>query len=500
LQLAAAIAAVFDPSLFVDQSGSPSCVPIESTPVAIGEALGADEYALALPATSASHTSWAAQGNEALILEIAGQSGLIGHLVLHQGADGFVYTMQLGVLKAGEVITARVSELSAPAASPSACVGPATLTPAAQLGAAAEGLRAAPIIKWPTQKRFDDLPVVLGWSRTLKHYELYYTNEDGGTVALCGGSASGMQAEIARWGRGCDVEAIYNYGGASPGWERCTGVTRYNARKPRHEGLHPIFYYGDGHNRLFEDRGGYGAACGTLRDARANGDLEGWNAHNPGNAAELDGPFTLTLRPLPVELDPLGFPSAYGRREAVLDRYAPWLYRLTDSELVREGKIDGTKTLPLDRYLFVDVHAFDVNGSGDGVCSWGTQGGFVLRVQTAHGSTLNGPQMTADYFGKGLDWKRLAIPLDRAYAPSELTGFVFDAYDNDGIYFLDFGDAFMVRPSGDNGATLEYVHRDSRPVNVYVDDDNSGCVSGVAARGPGEAPIPCAGGEYRFSP
>jgi hypothetical protein len=40
-------------------------------------------------------------------------------------------------------------------------------------------------------------------------------------------------------------------------------------------------------------------------------------------------------------------------------------------------------------------------------------------------------------------WKRLAIPLDRVYQPNELSGMVFDAYDDDGIYFLSIGDAFM---------------------------------------------------------
>ena len=45
-----------------------------------------------------------------------------------------------------------------------------------------------------------------------------------------------------------------------------------------------------------------------------------------------------------------------------------------------------------------------------------------LRVTPAAGAVQSGPQMTASYFGAADDWKRLAIPLDRAYAASEIAG------------------------------------------------------------------------------
>src|SRR5262249_45115257 len=157
--------------------------------IPIGAAGAAEEYALTLPAAAATRTAWAELGNEALILEVLGDKGLIGHLILHQGADTFSYTMQLGHLDAGEAVSVRVSPLSAAAAKHEACVGPATLTPAAALPASGEGLVNAPILRWPVNKRFDDLPVVLGWSQQKKHYELVYTNENGGTVAQCGGGA-----------------------------------------------------------------------------------------------------------------------------------------------------------------------------------------------------------------------------------------------------------------------------------------------------------------------
>jgi hypothetical protein len=183
------------------------------------------------------------------------------------------------------------------------------------------------------------------------------------------------------------------------------------------------------------------------------------------------------LRPLPVDLDAV--PSS----ESLAEHYAPWLYQVTWSEVTREGKVDGKKVLPVDRYLFVDVYASDVGGSGDATCGSSglfglggpvVTGGFVLRAITKSGVVSNGPQMTANYFGG--TYKRLAIPLAAGVNAPDISKFTFDAYDNDGIYWLALGSAFVVHPSGHNGATLEYVNQAKRSVNVYVDDDMSSCV------------------------
>ena len=66
--------------------------------------------------------------NEALILDLSGPFGLSGHLVLHQGADEFAYSMHLGALRPGDAVTAKVSPLSANLATPEACIGAAMLT------------------------------------------------------------------------------------------------------------------------------------------------------------------------------------------------------------------------------------------------------------------------------------------------------------------------------------------------------------------------------------
>ena len=478
----------------------PACVTVgQKQTVAVATAPTADEYALTLPARSSSSTLWSQVGNEAVVLDVSTVHGLVGHLVLHQGHDTFSYGMHVGALQAGDAVSVKVSTLSAASPVREACVGPATLTASADLGAAGEGLVNAPIFKWPVVKRFDDLPLLLGWSEKTKKYEAVYSSENGGTVAICGGGSSGIEAEMARWGRACDIEQLYTYSGGGS-WGRCTGTSSFSSHAPLMEQAHPIFYYGDGHNRLFESRGGYGKTCGSSSDEKADGDIAGWNVQSPGNDSTLDGPFVVILRPLPVDLDALGYATSSGTREQMLDAYAPWLYRITDSELVREGRIDNKKALPMERYVFVDVHASDVDGSGDRVCSWlGVDRGFMLRVKTTAGAVLEGPQMTASYFGGQINWKRLAIPLDKTYTAAGIKSFIFDAYDDDGIYFLDLGAAFMPRPQGDNGAVLEQIRQGIKAVNVYVDDDSSSCESGVNTDGPGGMSYPCVGSEHEVA-
>lgn len=189
-------------------------------------------------------------------------------------------------------------------------------------------------------------------------------------------------------------------------------------------------------------------------------------------------------------------------RESIADRYAPWLYRLTWNELQREGRIDGQQTFPLERYLFVDVYAADVGGKGDSTCqsivetvTGGVEGGFVLRAVSKSGVISNGPQMTADYFGGTL--KRIAIPLASGVKASDVSKLVFDAYDGDGIYWLAVGDAFVATPSGRNGATLEHVNKGKRPVNAYVDDDQSSCVAGKNTRE--GVDYPCSGSQHTLT-
>ncbi len=483
-----------DAALAVDTGTIAACQTVDdSAPVVVGSAPSAEEYGLVLTAQSQSATTWSTTGNEALVLEVSGSSGrLIGHLVLHQGAAAFDYGMHLGALAAGEPVSVKVSTLSAASAVRKACVS-AVLTAASAMGAAAEGLTNAPIFRWPVQKRFDDLPMILGWSKARKAYQTVFTNENGGTVEQCGGGASGIQAEIARWGRAADIEGSYTYGG-TPQWERCTGMVAVTATPVRTEASHPILYYGDGHNRLFESRGGYGQTCGSGAPEKPNGDLAGWNTSNSSNALADDAGKVIIVRPLPVDLDALGYATFGGRREALIDHYAPWLYRITSLELSREGKIDNDKSLGLSRYLYADVRVADVDGSGDQYCALRVTGGFKLRAIAPDGSEISGPQITADFASGGAhDWKRVAIPLPAGTTAADITKFRFDAYDNDGIYLTAIGDAFIAQPAGANGATLTYVRRGERAIADYVDDDNSSCSGGTNTDGPGGTPYTCVG-------
>ena len=497
-------AAVAAPDADADAAVPPTgCTDVDdAAPVAIGVADAADDFALVLPAASASATSWGTAGNEALVLEVSGaQRGLIGHLVMHQGQAMFSYGMHLGALAAGEMVSVKVSTLSAAMATRKACVGPAMLTSAAALGAAGEGLAHAPELRWPVQKRFDDLPMILGWSKAKKAYQTVYTNENGGTAEQCGGGASGIQAEIARWGRGSDIEGNFSYGGAALHWERCTGAVDVTVTPIRMEGTHPILYYGDGHNRVFESRGGYGQTCGSGTPEKPQGDLAGWNVSNPGNDLAHDDGNVIIVRPLPVDMDALGYAQFGGRREALADHYAPWLYRITALELAREGKIDNSKSFGMTRYLYADVRVSDVGGSGDQYCATlGVSGGFVLRAVTADGTQIDGPQITAAYASNGNhDYKRVAIPLPAGVAATDIDHFIFDAYDNDGIYLTALGDAFIPEPHGANGATLAYVRMGQKVLTDYVDDGSSGCTNGTTTAGPGGSTYQCVGGQVAIA-
>ena len=110
--------------------------------------------------------------------------------------------------------------------------------------------------------------------------------------------------------------------------------------------------------------------------------------------------------------------------------------------------------------------------------------------------THDGPQITGDYASSGAhDYKRVAIPLPAGVAAADIDHFIFDAYDNDGIYLTALGDAFVAEPDGPNGAVLDYVRQGVKPLTDYVDDGSDGCTNGVNASGPGGLPYQCVGGQ-----
>ncbi len=483
------VAAESTPDADSSPDAASDCTAITDQQPATVTAGDAGEYVLAMTASAASPTSWGEEGNEAVVLEVRGAHGLIGHLILHEGMSPFPYAMHVGKLAAGDALTIQVSTLTAPNAVRGATVCAAALSPATS-----EGIANAPIYRWPVQKVFNDVPLVVGWSAAKKTYQTVMTNEDGGTAEQCGGGASGMQAEIARWGRSTDIESHYGYGGAAPSWERCTGRVDTGAISLRTEDAHPILYYGDGHNRVFENRGGYGSTCGTGAPEKPDGDLAGWNTQNTSSALADDEGKVVILRPVPVDLDALGYAQFGGRREALVDQDAPWIYRIASLELAREGKIDDAKTLPMSRYLYVDVRVADVGGSGDSYCTLTVSGGFKLRAVTTGGTVISSGQMTADFTGTGHDWKRVAIALPAGVTAADIDHFIVDAYDNDGIYVTAIGDAFIPTDTG-----LDYVRRGTKDLALYVDDGNSGCSNGTTSAGPGGTAYDCVGGQVTIA-
>lgn len=459
------------------------CVTVTDTAVTVATAKAAGEYTLALEGQSASATSWGEAGNEALVLEVSTGKRLIGHLILHQGNAKFPYGMHVGALATGDAVQLRVSPLSAKRAKheATACFVALAIT-------TDEKVLNAPEYRWPTQRVFDDVPLVVGWSKHDKAYVTVMTNEDGGTAESCGGGAEGMQAEIGRWGRSLDIEDHYRYGKA-PHFERCTGANNAGLRM---EGAHPILYWGNGHNRLFESRGGYGTVCGKRLPEKPDGDLEGWNIKNPGNDLAHDEGRVVILRPLPDDLDPLGYTESSARREALPDHYAPWIYRLSSLELAREGKMDGSHTFAMDRYLYVDVEVSGVAGEGGTYCALLARGGFKLRAVTKKGVTATSAQITSKYaFGGHKGWKRVAIPLPKGVTAADIDHFTFDAYDNNGITLTGLGDAFIPKADGDNGASLDYVRQGVRTLTDFVDDDKAACT---------DKALTCVGGQVDLKP
>ncbi len=479
-----------DGAIDAPADAAPQCLTItDATAVTIATASVAGEHILQFDGTSASATSWGTAGNEALILEIAKNGTFVTHVILHQGATSFGYGTHLGVLAQGDVITARVSTLSAQNAVRSANVCSAALTPSSALGALGPAIDNAPIWVWPTEKRFDDVPLVVGWSPG--GYTTFFTNENGGTTELCGGGAQGLEAEIRLWGRACDIESDYSY--AQSTFERCTGSA--SSTMLRFEAAHPFLYHGDGHNRAFEDRSGYGSTCGTSSDDEPDGALTGWGAPSPD--PKDDSKYAIILRPIPVSSAAVAYAFGGAPRERVLTNDAPWMFRLAGLETQREGKIDGSQTFTYDRYLHADVYVADVDGTSSSCPLTGINGGFRLRAHTTNNVTSSSGEITSASVS-GQQWKHVSVPLDAVHVASDFDQLIFDAYDNDGIYLLGIGDVYILTANGKNGATVSTVRAGAKAMAEYVDDDSSGCTNGMSTYNAQQ--YPCVGGQYAFTP
>jgi hypothetical protein len=429
----------------------------------------AGEIGVRLDITS-NATSWGESGNEGVILELSQADRFIGHMILHQGATRFSYDMHLGKIDSAKPVLAKLSKLSASKSALKVCVHARTFLPVAA-GADGDKQRNAPVYLRPIEKRFDDVPLLVGWSSAKKSYVTVYSSENGGTVELCGGGSKGMQAEISRWGRSTDIEGLYSYADGADGgtWNRCTGKTSMADVALRKDGSHPLFYYGDGHNRVFENRAGYGATCGSAK-AEKPASYVGWGAGSAQESAADDNKHSITLRPWPVDLDPLGFATFAGRSEALANTYAPWIYRVASLELARERRIDEQRVFDIGGYIYADVLVTGTAGQGDSFCSAEpAAGGFAVSVVTRNGKRWPGARITGSVVGAGKGWKRVAIPVDAVAKLADIVAIEFQSFDGNAITLHAIADVFRASAAGGNGAVIDYRLRGEKNLNLQSD-------------------------------
>jgi hypothetical protein len=216
---------------------------------------------------------------------------------------------------------------------------------------------------------------------------------------------------------------------------------------------------------------------------------------------ELDGAYVVIYRPAPIAMDDTDYALRNGARERVLDVHAPWMYRIIHKELERHGWIDGIHTFPMEQYLYYDLHATGVDGTGDGFCHT-TNGqifvtmGYTLTAVTTDGIATTGSRMTRRFFQANPNTKRQAIALDRIRDPEEVSKLIVTVHDGDGIFLRGLGQAFMVRPEGDNAARIVPVIPREKPIDAYVDELYAGCVDGeVSLDG---TTYPCVGKTFEW--
>ena len=287
--------------------------------------------------------SWAREGAEAAALLISVDGVYNQDLLLWAGDELFQYRVMLGHLTKGKHTVSVALNLPRSAAKAQVAevksLRPLPLAPKQRSGAATEdefALAHSPVLyaRANTIDHFTDIPLLMyyeilrvapdrlesglvrptgaqvsslngrgnkpgsGGTDLIVRYTVVFTNEDGGTQTL---------ALMARWGRGTDIEWVYEvrlrdgkiveetYQGVSHETKAFTGS--------RTEGQHPLLAVASDNNN-FSD-----LACSAVRFA-----------------------------PLPVRAD-----LETATRESVMDRY-PQTYRVMTEELQREHRISPNPT------------------------------------------------------------------------------------------------------------------------------------------------------------
>lgn len=304
--------------------------------------------------------SWARKGSEAAALVVTVDGAYNQDVLLWAGEQFYGYSVLLGRLSKGRhrVSVALNEARSAAGARRAEVRALRRVVPLASPESGEEefALAHAPVLyaRANTFDHFTDIPLLMYYEIlregvvTLVRYSVVFTNEDGGTQTA---------ALFARWGRGTDIEWVYEVRvlRGKVVAETFQGVRHEtkNFNGQRTGGAHPLLAVASDNNN-FSD-----LACSAVRFA-----------------------------PLPVRAR-----LAAATRESVMDRY-PQTYRAMTEELQREGRISDTpsdiNTIADPReYLYVEAAseqsgaavAFDVKLKGRDEVFKSDMGAPPLRIE-----------------------------------------------------------------------------------------------------------------------
>ena len=332
------------PSAARAQNPCAPAAPRTSAPLAVETVELKDDLEVALEIEARSPgASWARKGSEAAALVVTVDGAYNQDVLLWAGDSFYSYRVLLGRLPKGRhTVSVALNEArSAPGARRAEVKSLRRLVPPASAESEREefALAHAPVLyaRANTFDHFTDIPLLMYYEilregdATLVRYTVVFSNEDGGTQTA---------ALFARWGRGTDIEWVYEIRerGGKVVAETFQGVRHEtkNFDGQRTNGGHPLLAVASDNNN-FSD-----LACSAVRFA-----------------------------PLPVRAR-----LEAATRESMMDN-SPATYRAMTEELEREGRISDTppdiNTVADPReYLYVEAAseqsgaavAFDVKLKG----------------------------------------------------------------------------------------------------------------------------------------
>ncbi len=307
--------------------------------------------------------SWAREGAEAAALLVSVDGVYQQDLLLWAGDELFPYRVMLGHLSKGKhTVSVTLNAARSAAAARRAEVKslhPLPFAPARGAGRVDEeqlALAHAPFLyaRANTIDHFTDLPLLMYYEilheaggDLLVRYTVIFTNEDGGTQTA---------ALLARWGRGTDIEWVYQF--RAHGQKIIEGT-----------------YQGVRHETKF------------FTGSRANGDHPLLAVASDNNNFSDLATSAVRFAPLPVRAR-----LETATRESVMDMY-PQTYRVMTEELLREKRISATpsdiNTIADPReYLYIEATAeqigaalaFDVQLTGQSKVFASDMGDARLRI------------------------------------------------------------------------------------------------------------------------